>query len=223
MIDTTRHQSLIDGVDLGKTIEIVGCGSVGTAAATTLVRLGYTKFALIDPDKVEVHNIANQYFDSTDIGKEKTEALKEKLLRMNPGLEITTYTELHAGARRQMRYKEPDIKIVAVDSMAARLEIYKNKNTRKEQLIIDTRMGGEDAIIITYQNNNKQHRKQYEDTLYPDKDAAPISCTAKTVIYTISVIGGLITKIVKDSEQEEEKKYKSYALSMKNMTITKLQ
>lgn len=48
------------------------------------MRFGITKITLYDFDKVEAHNIANQMFRNTDIGKLKTEALAEYLCEINP-------------------------------------------------------------------------------------------------------------------------------------------
>lgn len=68
-------------------IHIIGCGAVGSTIAENLVRLGLTNISLYDFDTVESHNIANQMFRETDIGKLKTEALREILLDINPDLD----------------------------------------------------------------------------------------------------------------------------------------
>lgn len=65
-------------------IHIIGCGAVGSTVAENLVRFGLTKLTLYDFDIVEKQNIANQMYRSIDIGKPKTEALKEILTEINP-------------------------------------------------------------------------------------------------------------------------------------------
>ena len=65
---------------------IIGCGSVGSAVAEYLARLGLTKISIYDFDKVEAHNLANQMFYQDDIGKQKTEAVENMLLRINPDI-----------------------------------------------------------------------------------------------------------------------------------------
>lgn len=67
-------------------IHIIGCGSVGSTIAENLARCGVTKMYLWDFDKVEAHNIVNQMFRHKDIGKKKTDALKEILLDINPSI-----------------------------------------------------------------------------------------------------------------------------------------
>ena len=65
-------------------IHIIGCGAVGSTLAENLARFGITKITLHDFDKVEPKNIANQMFTDADIGRLKTEALADYLVRINP-------------------------------------------------------------------------------------------------------------------------------------------
>lgn len=65
-------------------IHIIGCGSVGSTIAENLARCGIQKMTLWDFDKVEEHNIVNQMFRSTDVGKLKVEALRDILTEINP-------------------------------------------------------------------------------------------------------------------------------------------
>lgn len=65
-------------------VHIIGCGAIGSTAAENLVRFGITKITLYDFDTVEAHNIANQMFRHTDIGKLKIDALAEYLTEINP-------------------------------------------------------------------------------------------------------------------------------------------
>lgn len=75
-------------------IHIIGVGSVGSTLAENLVRFGITDMTLYDFDTVEPHNIANQMFRETDIGKLKVNAVAEYLKEVNPevenGLELVT-------------------------------------------------------------------------------------------------------------------------------------
>lgn len=70
-------------------INIIGCGSVGSTVAENLTRFGFENIILWDFDVVERHNIANQMYRECDVGKKKTEALKEYLSEINPALSNT--------------------------------------------------------------------------------------------------------------------------------------
>lgn len=65
-------------------IHIIGCGSVGSAVAEGLARLGFTRISLYDFDRVEPKNIANQMFFQQDIGQLKVEATSDIIRLINP-------------------------------------------------------------------------------------------------------------------------------------------
>lgn len=67
-------------------IHIIGCGSVGSTVAENLARSGLVNLTLYDFDFVEPHNLANQMFRQTDVGKSKVEALEGILKEINPDI-----------------------------------------------------------------------------------------------------------------------------------------
>lgn len=79
--DTNPYNDYID-----TPIHIIGCGSVGSTEAELLARYGFRNFKLYDFDIVEAKNIVNQMFFNEDIGTNKTIALENLLLRVNPDL-----------------------------------------------------------------------------------------------------------------------------------------
>lgn len=74
-------------------INIIGCGSVGSTVAELLARFGLEKFSIYDFDYVEPKNIVNQMFTTKHIGMNKTEAVKEIMLDINPEIKVKTYPE----------------------------------------------------------------------------------------------------------------------------------
>lgn len=87
--------------DLTARVHVIGCGSVGSVVAENLARFGITKITLYDFDIVESKNIANQLFDSTDVGRAKTEALADHLRKINPdiGSDLRLQNEGYHGQR----------------------------------------------------------------------------------------------------------------------------
>ncbi len=80
-----------------KEVIILGCGSVGSLVALQLAKSGIGKFLLVDNDIVEYHNLCRHQCGISDVGKYKTEALKERILNINPTAEVvieTTTVEL---------------------------------------------------------------------------------------------------------------------------------
>ena len=66
------------------TIVLVGCGGTGGFLAEAVCRLLLGRPAqlfLVDPDRVEPHNVARQAFDRIDVGRFKAQVLAERLAR----------------------------------------------------------------------------------------------------------------------------------------------
>ena len=72
-----------------KVILLAGLGGVGGTALEALARSGFTNFVLVDFDKVDPSNLNRQIlFTENDIGKEKTEIAKNRILSINCGLNV---------------------------------------------------------------------------------------------------------------------------------------
>lgn len=88
-MDLSKSFEYFNPIKANGVCHILGCGSVGSTIAENLARLGITKFALYDFDKVEAHNIVNQMFVAKDVGRPKVEATKDIITSINPEAEKT--------------------------------------------------------------------------------------------------------------------------------------
>lgn len=71
------------------TVLVVGLGGVGGYAVESLVRSGISNIILIDYDKIELSNLNRQIItNQNNIGKYKTDVMKERILSINPGCNI---------------------------------------------------------------------------------------------------------------------------------------
>ena len=66
---------------------IAGLGGLGSNIAVMLARSGVGHLLLVDFDVVDVTNLNRQAYGISQVGKEKTQALKELLCEINPYLE----------------------------------------------------------------------------------------------------------------------------------------
>jgi hypothetical protein len=73
-----------------KSIAIIGCGSMGGYIAHILAKSGIGKLLLIDKEKLEWANIGRHILGAIDVGEQKSEALKKRLLNEMPHLEINS-------------------------------------------------------------------------------------------------------------------------------------
>jgi len=93
-----RTELLIGKEKLDKLVSasviIVGLGGVGAYAAEMICRAGVGKMTIVDGDVISENNLNRQLPAlRSAIGKYKTELMKERLLDINPGLQLTTVTE----------------------------------------------------------------------------------------------------------------------------------
>ena len=74
---------------------LFGVGGVGSWAAECLIRTGLTHLTIVDGDTVQPSNINRQLpATQTTLGRPKVEALKERLLAINPDAEIEARCEM---------------------------------------------------------------------------------------------------------------------------------
>lgn len=189
----TRQADLIDSSRAASIpITIIGAGAIGSWAALTLTKSGFTNLTVYDHDEVDVVNMSSQGYRFKDIGKPKVEALREI---------IADFTGDASGMRMFHAKWTPDIHasgiiIAAVDSMETRRKIMEDvkANMFKIKYIIDPRMSAEVAMLYTYKPSDSA---AYEKTLYTDADAVQERCTAKATIYTSNMLAGMVVQTVK--------------------------
>lgn len=75
------------------TFLIAGCGSVGGAVIEPLVRMGAERLILAEPGEYDLHNLNRQSTSLRDIGRNKAEVHKERMLDINPYASIWVHTD----------------------------------------------------------------------------------------------------------------------------------
>lgn len=74
---------------------IFGVGGVGSWCAEALVRTGIRQLTIVDFDRVDITNVNRQLMATTQtVGQVKVEALKERLLSINPDAEIVALQQV---------------------------------------------------------------------------------------------------------------------------------
>jgi tRNA A37 threonylcarbamoyladenosine dehydratase len=98
---------------------IFGVGGVGSWCAESLIRSGIRKLTIVDSDRVCITNINRQLMATTKtVGQVKVDALKERLLSINPSAEITALQQVFtAETASQFCLEEYDYIIDAIDSL----------------------------------------------------------------------------------------------------------
>jgi sulfur carrier protein ThiS adenylyltransferase len=73
------------------TVGIAGCGGLGSNCAVSLARVGIGKLIIADFDTVDRSNLNRQYFFFDQIGRKKVYALRENILRIDPGVQVEVH------------------------------------------------------------------------------------------------------------------------------------
>ena len=215
---TMRSEGLVSNLH-EYTFHILGCGAIGSSAATQLARAGAEKFLLYDMDNVATENIGVSQYSGEHIEMKKVEALNEILLGINYKCNIMMYPEYY----NMFRYQDNnDIVILGFDSMKSRREavedICSNKRT-KPYLLIDGRMGGEHYQQYVFTNVTLAN---YLKTWYSDDNGDPEPCNVKATTYCSNMAGSFIVnairKIVTKSPYEKELTFNFPSMTLQKST-----
>ena len=199
MNNFTRQKRIFNPDEQSTEIIIIGVGSTGSFTALNLAKMGFNKIKVIDFDKVEEHNIPNQFFRMKDIGKFKVTALSEIIKEFT---DLTIETEnIKIGKDYDFDINFNSLIILCVDSINARKLIYEKVKDFPIKLI-DTRFGGEGYSIHSIDLSNDEHKKRFEKSL--KGKIKETSCGEKSIIYTILNLASEVCNIVKKIDKEEE-------------------
>jgi len=103
---------------------VVGVGGLGSPAALALALAGVGTIGLIDPDVVELSNLQRQILHQTlDLGRPKVASAREKLLRLNPAIEILAYQERLQEENLPRLFRAYDFIIDTTDGVATKFLI----------------------------------------------------------------------------------------------------
>lgn len=112
---------------------LFGVGGVGSWCAEGLVRSGIRKLTIVDSDRVSVTNVNRQLMATTrTIGQVKVEALKARLLEINPDAQITALQKIYsAETASEFDLDSYDYVIDAVDSLKDKVQLILNASASK--------------------------------------------------------------------------------------------
>jgi sulfur-carrier protein adenylyltransferase/sulfurtransferase len=72
----------------GKSVTLVGCGSLGSKIATSLARAGVADFFLVDDDVLLPDNMVRNDLDWRDVGVHKARALANRIKNVSPAAQV---------------------------------------------------------------------------------------------------------------------------------------
>ena len=201
---------------------ILGCGAIGSAAATQLVRMGAENFCLYDNDVVDTGNVGVSQYTLYDVGHLKVDMLKSKILDVNDSAEVMCTDEMFSN---YIYLNDNDIIILGFDSMKSRLDAVKAMTGWRQSspfLLIDGRMGAEhyqQHVIL------KPTLAKYKEIWYSDDEGSEEPCNMKATSYCSNMSGSFIAnairKIVKVQPYEEFLSFHFPTMTIDKNTLVK--
>lgn len=205
---------------------LFGIGGVGSWTAEALVRSGIGHLTMVDADDVAVSNINRQLMAThSTVGKAKTEALRERLLDINPETSVTCITKIYSGETAdEFELDSYDYVIDAIDSLAHKATLILNACRSRARLFSSmgaarkmdpTRIDVAEfwkvkgcplaaALRRRFKHNGTMPRKKfrcvYSDELVPNSGEADSTAgTSGTMTYGKVAVNGALCHITIDS------------------------
>ena len=126
-------------------ILIVGLGGVGSFAAEFLVRSGIGNLTIVDGDTVDITNVNRQLpaLNST-IGKNKTDVVAERILDINPEVNLKKINEFLEPERMEelLTQEKFDYVLDCIDSLSPKLALIITCKRKKIKLVSAMGAGG---------------------------------------------------------------------------------
>lgn len=128
---------------------IYGIGGVGSFTVEGLVRAGIGNLVLVDPDNIEVTNINRQIHSTVKtIGQSKIEVMKNRILEINPKVNVEIYNPKKLDFEEQELIDESFSYVVdAVDTIKTKINII--ERAKKVGVPVISAMGAANKLDAT--------------------------------------------------------------------------
>jgi len=111
-----EERAILESVRIG----VAGAGGLGSNCAAHLVRAGIRRLVIADFDTVVESNLNRQFFFRDQVGRKKIDALRENLLRIDPGLELEMHDMKLDSGNVSALFADCDIVAEAFDAAASK-------------------------------------------------------------------------------------------------------
>jgi sulfur carrier protein ThiS adenylyltransferase len=148
-------------------VGIAGAGGLGSNCAVALARSGIGTIVVSDYDVIEPANLNRQYYFTSQVGMQKSTALKENISRINPDITVIAHTEKLDSSNIAEIFAGCDVIVEAFD-----------RDDMKQMLIetVLSKMPGTPVVIGSglagWGNSEAIRYRKADDTIYICGDEA---------------------------------------------------
>lgn len=102
-------------------ILLIGCGGLGSPLSMYLAAAGIGRLGLVDFDLTDFTNLQRQVaFSTSDVGRPKVEATRDRINQINPNVQVDTYREKLSSENVKKLFAPYDIIIDGTDNFPTR-------------------------------------------------------------------------------------------------------
>jgi hypothetical protein len=184
-VDYRRQTEVFQPFGFTKTIDVIGAGATGSHVAYILAKMGVRNIRAYDFDKIEEHNVPNQLYSISDVGKHKVKALQDCIEKMT-SIKIAGH---NLKIENGVDYSAGNIVFLLTDTMSSRRDIFNSflKLRPSVELVIETRMGADSGRVYAFNPARPSQISEWEATLYEDAEAETSLCGSSTSVCCTAV------------------------------------
>jgi len=211
----SRNIPAISEIDMNKLMNshvlVVGCGGLGGYIIEYLARLGIGSITAVDGDVFSESNLNRQILSTCkNIGLSKADAAKERVVAINPDMEIIAVPEFFTENNADKLLKDIDIVIDALDNIESRF-LLEDAAERVGVPIVHGAIDGWNIQAMLIKPGSRLLHQMYTDKNTSSKTAlsfTPAICAGIQVSTAVSYLcdgespldGGLFISSIKDLE-----------------------
>ena len=209
-INKFHHEEIYRGKDYAKKLQglvtVAGVGALGSNLLDNLSRQGFPKLRGIDKDRIEVHNLNTQFWNTRDVGALKAASAKTKIYQ-NIGIEIEAVDKELTAANAKHVFKGSALVVDCFDNAAARQIVQDHCRATKTPCL---HMGlFEDYGEVAWDQNYRVPKDAEGDVCdYP---------LARNIILLTVAIG---SEEILDFFLGKNPRQKSWAITLKDLKVT---
>lgn len=189
-LDVSRHAPIIKPWEHEEKITLIGAGATGSRIFMALIEFGFTNIDVIDFDRVELHNLANQAFVTEDIGKLKVDALRDRYIAKTGDQPPESMRFIEGRMPLDGHTLEGTV-FLLTDTMSSRREIFEAclKDNFLVTRCIETRMASLYGNVFMFTPADEFQANKWVATLIDDSQGEVSACgTSISVGVTASLI-----------------------------------
>ena len=172
---------------LNSTMLLIGMGGLGSPSAMYLAASGVGHLIIADFDQVELSNLQRQIVHHTDdIGKDKVDSAKAKMVAINPNIKVTTIKDLNENNLNSW-ISEVDVVLDGTDNFDTRFKVNKACVEAKKPLVSAAviRFEGQLSVFKGYE----KHQPCYQ-CLYSVEGNSDENCVENGILAPVAGVMG---------------------------------